>query len=75
MGFLTQFFDRERATRFYDRKRAANAAIAADLARSQEISGQAIDDSGGEQATTRGRMEAELDAHRQRRAHALHDDA
>jgi hypothetical protein len=58
MGFLTRFFDR---------KRAANAANAADLVRSQKLSGQAIGQSGDEQIATRGRMEAELAGQRQQR--------
>jgi hypothetical protein len=61
MGFLTRYFDR---------KRAANATVAADLARSRVLSGQAIGQTGDEQASTRGRMEAELVAQRERREHA-----
>jgi hypothetical protein len=55
-------------TRFFDRRRAVNAANAADLVRSRKLSGQAIGQSGDEQTATRGRMEAELDAQRARRA-------
>ena len=60
MGYLTRFFDK---------KCAANATVAADLARSRVLSGQAIGQTGDEQASTRGRMEAELDGQRERREH------
>jgi hypothetical protein len=60
MGYLTRFFDK---------KRAANATVAADLARSRVLSGQAIGQTGAEQASTRGRMEAELAGQRERREH------
>lgn len=56
-------------TRFFDRKSAASAIVAADLARSRVLSGQAIGQSWDEQLATRGRMEAELDAQRERREH------
>ena len=56
-------------TRFFDRKHAVNAATAADLARSQKLAGRAIDQDRDEQAATRGRMETELTAQRQRRDH------
>lgn len=66
MGFLTRFFKS---------KRAANAGAAADAARSRILSGQAIAQTRDEQAATRGRMEAELDAQRERRAHPPAPDA
>ena len=62
-------------TRYFDRKRTANAATAADLARSQKLSGRAIDQDRDEQAATRGRMETELAAQRQRREHPPTPDA
>lgn len=53
--------------RFFSKRRAGRESAAADLARSQVLSGQAIGQSDDEQVATRGRMEAELDAQRARR--------
>ena len=62
-------------TRFFDRKHAATAATAADLVRSQKLSGRAIDQNQDEQRATRGRMETELAAQRQRCDHLPTPDA
>ena len=62
MGILDRFFTKNRA-----KHRAAQAATAADLVRSRKLSGRETGQTADEQAGTRGRMEAELDAQRQRR--------
>ena len=62
MGLLDRLFGKGRA-----KKRAGQAAGAADLVRSQKLSGRAIDPDQDEQTATRGRMEAELEGQRQRR--------
>ncbi len=62
MGILDRLFSKGRAKR-----QAGRAAGAADLARSQKLSGRAMDQNQDEQTATRGRMEAELEGQRQRR--------
>jgi hypothetical protein len=61
MGFLTRWFGR------FGRKRAPSAAATADWARGGQLAGRETGQSSEEQAATRGRMEAEMDAQRQRR--------
>jgi hypothetical protein len=53
--------------RFFSQRRAGREAVAADVARSRILSGQAVGQTGDEQMATRSRMEAELDAQRTRR--------
>lgn len=62
MGVRDRLFGKARA-----KKRAGQMAGAADLVRSQKLSGRAIDQDQDEQTATRGRMEAELEGQRQRR--------
>ena len=62
MGILDRFLGKSRA-----KNQAAREAIAADLVRSRKLSGRETGKTTDEQAGTRGRMEAELDAQRQRR--------
>ena len=58
MNFLKRIFGKQRAT---------PSAIDADRVRSQQLAGRETGQTTGEQAATRGRMEAELDAQRERR--------
>lgn len=59
MGFLDRIFGK---------KRAVNDTTAIDRERGQRMAGRETGQTAGEQADTRGRMEAELDAQRERRA-------
>ena len=56
--------------RIFGKRSGAQDATAADRARSQQLAGRETGQTTGEQAATRGRMEAELDAQRERRAAA-----
>ncbi len=58
MGFLDRIFGK---------KRAGDAGVAADLARSRELAGRETGISQGEKDATRSRMEADMDAQRERR--------
>jgi hypothetical protein len=58
MGFLDRLFGK---------KRRGSATAAADAARGERLVGQETGQTVDEQAATRGRMEAELDAQRERR--------
>ena len=53
--------------RLFGRQRATSSTTDADRARSQQLAGRETGQTTGEQAATRGRMEAELDAQRERR--------
>jgi len=64
MGFLDRLFGKKRTP----------TATTADQARSRQMAGQETGQTVDEQAATRGRMEAELDAQRQERAAAPADD-
>jgi len=64
MGFLDRLFGK---------KRTPTATTAADQARSQQMAGRETGQTVDEQAVTRDRMEAELDAQRQGRAAAPAD--
>ena len=59
MGFLDRLFKKKDRTR--------SAASADDLARSQKLAGRETGQTTDEQTATRGRMEAEMDAQRERR--------
>ena len=61
MGFL------DRLLQLVGKKRAPDATTTADQARSQQLAGRETGQTAAEQAGTRGRMEAELDAQRGRR--------
>ena len=61
MGFLNRLTD------WFGKKRAPSATTTADRARSGQLAGRETGQTTGEQAATRGRMEAEMDAQRQRR--------
>ena len=56
--------------RLFGKKRAPDAGAAADQARSQRMAGRETGQTADEQATTRGRMEAELTGQRARRGPA-----
>jgi hypothetical protein len=58
MGFLDRIFKK---------RSAGTSAVEADRARSQTLAGRETGQTMDEQAATRGRMEAELDAQRERR--------
>ena len=66
MGFLNRLFGRQPAE---------HEAAAVDRARGQELANDETGQTSGERATTRDQLPAEVDAHRQQRAHALQDDA
>jgi hypothetical protein len=66
MGFLNTFLGKNRASK---------AVAMADLARGQMLRGHEVGQSVAEQAATRGRMEAELDAQRRERERATRPDA
>ncbi len=66
MGFLDRLFGKGRAAK----KQAAREATAANRARGQRIAGRETGQTTDEQAGTRGRMEAEMDAQRARRNQA-----
>ena len=59
MGFLDRIFRK---------RRAGSSNTDADRARSQQLAGRETGQTTDEQAATRGRMEAELDDQRSRRA-------
>jgi len=59
MGFLDRIFGK---------RRADTSSTDADRVRSQQLAGRATSQTADEQAATRGRMEAELDDQRARRA-------
>ncbi len=63
MKFLDRLVGKGRAAK----KQAAREATALDRARGQRLAGRETGQTTDEQAGTRGRMEAELDAQRQRR--------
>ncbi len=67
MGFLDRLFKKKNSTR--------SAASADDLARSQKLAGRETGQTTDEQTATRGRMEAEMDAQRERRGQAPKADA
>jgi len=60
--------------RLFGKKRTPDPATAADRERSQRMAGRETGQTVDEQAATRGRMEAELDAQRQGRATAVAAD-
>ena len=62
MGLLDRLLDR-----LFGKKRAPDAATAADQARSRQMAGHETGQTADEQAATRGRMETEMDAQRERR--------
>lgn len=61
--------------RGFGRKQPAHRATAADREWSERVRGIAVLQSAAEQQATRGRMEAELDAQRQRRAQDAQPEA
>jgi hypothetical protein len=61
MGFL------DRIVGIFKKKDAGLAATATDRARSQQLAGRETGQSQAEQTATRGRMETEMDAQRERR--------
>ena len=61
MGFLDRLFGK---------KRTQSEATTADQARSRKLAGRETGQTTDEQAGTRGRMEAELNAQRERRGQA-----
>ena len=61
--------------RLFGKKPAEREAAAADRARGQRLAGRETGQSADEQAGTRGRMEAELDAQRERRQQPPTSDA
>lgn len=61
--------------RFFGKRRAEHEAAAADRARGQKLAGRETGQTKDEQAGTRNRMEAEMDAQRQRRDQASKKDA
>ena len=61
--------------RLFGKKPAESEALAADRARGQRLAGRETGQSADEQAGTRGRMEAELDAQRERRTRPPADGA
>jgi hypothetical protein len=61
--------------RLFGQKPAANQANAEDRARSQRLAGQETGQSADEQAGTRSRMEAEMDAQRRAREQPPAPDA
>ena len=63
MGVLDRFFGKNRTAK----KHAASEETAANRARGQQLSGRETGQTADEQAGTRRRMEAEMDAQRQRR--------
>ena len=67
MGFLDRLFGKNRSVK----KQAAREATALDRARGQRIAGRETGQTADEQAGTRGRMEAELDAQRARRGQSV----
>ena len=73
MQFLDRFLGKRRARQ--DKRRARQASNAADLARSQKLAGRETGQTMDEQAATRGRMEAEMDAQRQQYERATRPDA
>ena len=73
MQFLDRFLGKRRARQ--DKRRARQAANAADLARSQKLAGRETGQTMDEQAATRRRMEAEMDAQRQQHEQATRPDA
>ena len=67
MGFLNRLFGKKpSASEAADADRARGQKLA-DRARSEKLAGRETGQTADEQAGTRGRMEAELDAQRQRR--------
>lgn len=61
--------------RLFGKKRATDDAAAEDLARSHQMAGHETGQTTDEQTATRGRMEAEMDAQRERRAQPPKADA
>ena len=73
MQFLNRFFGKQRVRQA--KRRTQQAASAADLARSQQLAGRETGQTMDEQAATRRRMEAEMDAQRQQHQQATRPDA
>ncbi len=73
MGFFSRLFGRKRTPSAATAADQARGQQMADRARGQQMAGRETGQTADEQAATRGRMEAELDAQRQGRAPAAAD--
>jgi hypothetical protein len=69
MGFLDRIFGKRRAPNAGAADDLARSQKLSDRARSQKLAGHEVGQTPDEQAATRGRMEAEMDAQRERREH------